>query len=193
MKVQRSFVIEFKSGRRKPRVQAPSIWGDIDFNALNREVEAQEPAFSERSQPSAAAQEVPATAGAPDDDRLSLQSDISDEVAVSPPDSAISKVAAAQIATSSEMTSHVDEELQRPRTQVAAVRGRGRRMSGGTTDKSEAANAKPQDIVLSAKRSQSSLKELEKLEAENRHLKMLLQARLRDENEQLMGMLARFI
>lgn len=192
MKVQRSFVIEFKQGRRKSKMQAPSIWGDIDFNALTREVEAKEPAFPGPSQPSAAAHEVPETAAAPSDNRIFLPGDISDEVAISPPNNTISEVAAVQIATSPEMTSQADKRLRRPRKQLAAASFRGRRLGGVSTDKSEAAHTKPQDLMPSAERSPAMSEELQVLEAENRHLKMLLQTRLRYENEQLMRMLARF-
>lgn len=36
---QRRFVVEFRSGRRKPKAQTNSIWGDTDLKALAREVE----------------------------------------------------------------------------------------------------------------------------------------------------------
>ncbi|WP_037456432.1 hypothetical protein [Sinorhizobium fredii] len=36
---QRRFVVEFKSGRRQPKAQTNSIWGDTDLQALAREVE----------------------------------------------------------------------------------------------------------------------------------------------------------
>ncbi len=36
---QRSFVVEFKSGRRQPKTKTNSIWGDTDLKALAREVE----------------------------------------------------------------------------------------------------------------------------------------------------------
>ncbi|NTF59394.1 hypothetical protein G6K93_31340 [Agrobacterium rhizogenes] len=36
---QRSFVVAFKSGRRKPKVGTKSIWGETDLKALAREVE----------------------------------------------------------------------------------------------------------------------------------------------------------
>ncbi|WOS65593.1 hypothetical protein [Sinorhizobium fredii] len=36
---QRRFVVEFKSGRRPPKAQTNSIWGDTDLKALAREVE----------------------------------------------------------------------------------------------------------------------------------------------------------
>lgn len=36
---QRRFVVEFKSGRRQPKAQTNSIWGDTDLKALAREVE----------------------------------------------------------------------------------------------------------------------------------------------------------
>ncbi|QND44716.1 hypothetical protein HB780_02670 (plasmid) [Rhizobium lusitanum] len=36
---QRSFVVEFKSGRRPPKAGTNSIWGDTDLKAVAREVE----------------------------------------------------------------------------------------------------------------------------------------------------------
>ena len=43
MKSQRSFVVERKSSRRRPKAEASSIWGDTDFKALARAAEAEAP------------------------------------------------------------------------------------------------------------------------------------------------------
>ncbi len=40
---QRNFVVEYKSGRRLPKVQTNSIWGSTDLKALAREVENKAP------------------------------------------------------------------------------------------------------------------------------------------------------
>lgn len=40
---QRRFVVEFKSGRRQPKAQTKSIWGNTDLKALAREVEETTP------------------------------------------------------------------------------------------------------------------------------------------------------
>jgi hypothetical protein len=39
----RSFVVEFKSGRRQPAARTNSIWGDTDLKALAREVQQKAP------------------------------------------------------------------------------------------------------------------------------------------------------
>jgi hypothetical protein len=38
-KVQRSFVVEHKSGRRKPELKSSSIWGHMDLKSVARDVE----------------------------------------------------------------------------------------------------------------------------------------------------------
>lgn len=38
-KVQRSFVVEYKSGRQKPNLKSNSIWGKIDLKSVARDVE----------------------------------------------------------------------------------------------------------------------------------------------------------
>jgi hypothetical protein len=43
MKSQRSFVVERKSSRRRPKAETSSIWGDTDFKALARAAEAEAP------------------------------------------------------------------------------------------------------------------------------------------------------
>ncbi|MEK1929289.1 MAG: hypothetical protein AAAC47_05785 [Pararhizobium sp.] len=40
---QRNFVVEFKPGRRQPKAETASIWGNTDFKALVREVEDKVP------------------------------------------------------------------------------------------------------------------------------------------------------
>ena len=63
MKSQRSFIVEIKSSRRRPKVQASSIWGDTDFKALADEVEAQAPhMFAETQKPAKPVVDVPTAA-----------------------------------------------------------------------------------------------------------------------------------
>jgi len=38
-KVQRSFAVEYKSGRRRPDNKAKSIWGDLDLKSVARNLQ----------------------------------------------------------------------------------------------------------------------------------------------------------
>lgn len=44
-KVQRSFAVEYKSGRRKPDPKSNSIWGDMDLKSVARDVEEEAKPF----------------------------------------------------------------------------------------------------------------------------------------------------
>ncbi|MBD0415590.1 transcriptional regulator [Oryzicola mucosus] len=44
-KVQRSFAVEYKSGRRKPDLKSNSIWGDVDLKSVARDVEKEATLF----------------------------------------------------------------------------------------------------------------------------------------------------
>jgi hypothetical protein len=48
---KRSFVVEFKSSRRRPKPQPTSIWGGTDFKSLAREVEVLLPHASHLDKP----------------------------------------------------------------------------------------------------------------------------------------------
>ncbi len=64
MKSQRSFVVERKSSRRRPKAEASSIWGDTDFKALARAAEAEAPNIF-KAQPEQPAAVVEAIVEAP--------------------------------------------------------------------------------------------------------------------------------
>jgi hypothetical protein len=55
---QRPFVVETKSSRRKSFAQPKSIWGDIDFNVLVREAEAETPHLFKPAGPAEVAKQV---------------------------------------------------------------------------------------------------------------------------------------
>ena len=57
---QRNFVVEFKSGRRRPAIRPGSIWNDTDLKAIARETEAQAPhLFEPRPSPEASTGDIP--------------------------------------------------------------------------------------------------------------------------------------
>lgn len=49
-KVQRSFAVEYKSGRRRPDIKSNSIWGNLDLKSVARDVEEATPFPSTGSQ-----------------------------------------------------------------------------------------------------------------------------------------------
>lgn len=66
MKSQRSFVVERKSSRRRPKAETSSIWGDTDFKALSRAAEAEAPnIFKTQPEQPAAVVEAIVEASAP--------------------------------------------------------------------------------------------------------------------------------
>lgn len=170
---QRKFIVEFKSPRRRSAVLPASIWGDTDLKALAREAESDDP-------------QLFADAGRPV--HLSSQQTTLERVEATPLDN-VSLVAdlaaAAQVTVLSERAEEASSALEdvMPVTTVAPQplkrprKARVRLARQTTMDE-------PKQVAVD---------DLTVLEDENRRLKGLLEARLRQENAQLRKMLERFI
>lgn len=72
-KVQRSFAVEYKSGRRKPNSNSNSIWGHVDLKSVARDVEDDAMPFAPHAQPN----------GAPPDD-ISISADVTGRPLLTP-------------------------------------------------------------------------------------------------------------
>ncbi|PDT50836.1 MULTISPECIES: hypothetical protein [Sinorhizobium] len=189
---KRRFVVEFKSGRRQPKAQTSSIWGDTDLKALSREVEDTAPhLFNSNEAPVA-----PASAEARPADPLNAESvnERADYV-----DGALAAIASAdgvevgvskhnEADHSAEAVVQVQESQPSspPRTTSAGTpRKRAQRAAAQTT----AHNSK---LGHEGRKAEISLDELAALEAENKRLKRLLAEQLRAQNLRLRQMLERF-
>ncbi len=64
-KVQRSFVVEYKSGRQKPDPKSSSIWGTIDLKSVARDVEDDAVSFLPRGRADGSASELSVSKAAP--------------------------------------------------------------------------------------------------------------------------------
>jgi hypothetical protein len=182
----KNFRVEFKNGRRRSAMPAPSIWGSVDIKSLVREAEAThhlvrtetvDHAGDARATPRGLALTMaPAVSTMDDPDPQSEAAlpaatvsdplkDISSLVAFSQPDPGLAP-------------RHPARKPKKPRTSAAEVRIIGPVL----VPYLQAAVA-----VISIGRD-----ELAALEAENRRLKRLLARQLQQENERLGDMLSRF-
>ncbi len=183
MKTPRAnFIVEYKTSKRQPKANATTIWGDIDLRAVARAVEGDR-AIPEFGLPHTAAVKENvdlAKAGAE-------ASDVQAQTALStlePP----AKEEMEQVAVQDTSIDKRPSLQQRPsstRPRVPRVRPRPQR--SGTAGRLIGTNHRNGPSAQNG-----SDEELASLEAENRHLRRLLIARLREENDRLRSMLERF-
>jgi hypothetical protein len=196
---QRRFVVEFKSGRRQPKAQTNSIWGDTDLKALAREVEDTAPHLFDSN-------EAPGTI---DSDETRPADPINAESAKERADDLDAAVAAIPFAKGAkvEISKHNDAD----HTAEAVVQVQESppapqpRTTSTDTSRKRAKRAPARTIAHSPKldhegrRAQTRpienpvpLDELAALEVENKRLKRLLAKQLRAQNLRLKKMLERF-
>ena len=184
---QRNFVVEYRSGRRQPKFQTNSIWGDTDLKALVREVEHKAPHLfvSTEAPTSDDGRDILAARG-----RLGSENKHHEEVD----------------GTEIELSKHVrdlsaakpvpEAQLSRPASQVKRARGwirnANRASTGVVADIATGMNEIASAPSTPASHPPVSVDELAILDIENRRLKRLLVEQLRVENFQLKKMLERF-
>jgi hypothetical protein len=189
MRAQRSFIVEFKPGRRQPKSQKASIWGNTDLKALAREVEDQAPHIFRREQSAAANEKVSAAIG--DTSRNAPTQSVDNEAVITTPrrEDAISKPSAMETSEPQVLTTHTEAEAKGPIEvpSIATVRRRRSVFSEQTHQ-----DRPPTQVHAADHSSPISSHELAELEEENRRLKALLRSHLQTENAHLKKMLARF-
>jgi hypothetical protein len=188
---QRRFVVEFKSGRRQPKAQTNSIWGDTDLEALSREVEDTAPhLFNSNEGPGTIDSDATRPA-----DPLNAESVRADDV----------YVARAAIAFANGVEVGVSKHNEANHTAEAVVQVQESQPPSAGTPRKRAKRAAAQTITHNSKldhegrRAETrpienpiSLDELAALEVENKRLKRLLAEQLRAQNLRLKKMLERF-
>ncbi|KSV78508.1 hypothetical protein N182_20250 [Sinorhizobium sp. GL2] len=186
---QRRFVVEFKSGRRQPKAQAGSIWGNTDLKTLAREVENEAAHLFGR-------QELDADGGidpACDADVPSFVDEPAVITAPEPTNEAADHVAAAYL--NANVADKARETAIGPLT-VARTRGLPKRASGKHPPRPSQRTALEPTEKQSDLESRSAptmpLEELVSLDAENSRLRKLLAEQLRAQNVTLKKMLERF-
>lgn len=194
----RRFVVEVKSGRRQPKAQTNSIWGDTDFKALAREVEDKAPHLFNSD-------EAPRM---PDEGRETLP-DLIRPGPVNQPagDLDVGQAPMPPRAEADVQRQNGDDQLaveavaQVHETQpVSLPRKKSKGTSRKRTKRAPAPTATPDAMIAhEGQDAQSrtggdsiSFEGLATLEAENRRLKRQLAERLHQENLQLKMMLERF-
>lgn len=182
MKIQkRNFVVEIRSSRRRPRAEAKSIWGDMDFKALSREAEA---AHFLLNGPSSAAVKLherslePELVAPTPDANIETTEIIAETYGNDAFDVSDGPVLAEVQPVKRKMPVKATEASSRQRRTALSTAGRNRRSK--TSSMAESAG---QELV--------SADDISLLEAENRRLTLLLAQRLRDQNFQLRGMIER--
>ncbi|WEX79564.1 hypothetical protein PYH37_005922 (plasmid) [Sinorhizobium numidicum] len=193
---QRRFVVEFKSGRRQPKAQTKSIWGDTDLKALAREVEdAASHLFNSNEAPG-----TPYSGETRPADPINAESvnEHADDVDVA--------LASIPFANGAEIETSKHHETDRPAEAVVQVQERQPASQPRTTSINTPRKLAPaQTIALNSKvghddrKAQTgtvdnpiSLDELAALDADNKRLKRLLAEQLRAQNLWLKKMLERF-
>ncbi|WP_034858973.1 hypothetical protein [Sinorhizobium sojae] len=196
---QRRFVVEFKSGRRLPKAQTNSIWGDTDLKALAREVEDTAlHLFNSNEAP-----------GTPDPGETKPADPINAESVYDRADDVDVARAATAFTNGAEVEIPKHHEADHPAEAVGQVQesqpaSQPRTTSTGTPRK-RAKRAAAQAIAYDSKarhedrKAQSGtvdnpifLDELAALDADNKRLKRLLAEQLRAQNLWLKKMLERF-
>ena len=186
---QRRFVVEFKSGRRQPKVQAGSIWGNTDLKTLAREVENEAAHLF-------GSQELSGDGG------IDAAGDADVQNFVDKPAVIIARVPTSEVADEAAAThlgtTSADKAPQTAIGPLAVAKTGGLlKRAGGKHPPlpSPVTSLKPmkkQSDLASRSAPTVSLDELASLNAENIRLRNLLAKQLRAENETLKKMLGRF-
>lgn len=196
---QRRFVVEFKSGRRQPKAQTNSIWGDTDLKALSREVEHTAPHLFNSDE----APVTPASAEGRPADPIEAQSfneraDDVDGAATIP----FSDGVEVGISKHNEADHHPAEvtgqgqqsqPASQPRTtSIGTPRKRAKRAASQTIAHNSKLGHEDRKAQAATVGDPISLDELAALDADNKRLKGLLADQLRAQNLWLKKMLRRF-
>ncbi|ACP21617.1 conserved hypothetical protein (plasmid) [Sinorhizobium fredii NGR234] len=196
---QRRFVVEFKSGRRQPKAQTKSIWGDTDLKALARDVEETASHLFNSDE----------ALGTPDSVEPRLADPVDAEPVNGLADDAGVALAAIPIADGAEVeiskhhgADHPAEavvqgrEIQptaQPRTTgTETPRRRAKRAPAQTIAQNSKPGHKDRDAQIGSVDNPVSRDELAALDADNKRLKRLLAERLREQNLWLNKKLERF-
>ncbi|NTG05325.1 hypothetical protein G6L29_30585 [Agrobacterium rhizogenes] len=195
---QRSFVVEFKSGRRPPKAGTNSIWGDTDLKAVAREVEDEASHLFRSNEvpstPDAGGDVLPdvINAGSSSEDagdldvaRATIPSVNGAEVDV-PKQHEVDRLVVQAVAQGQE--SQPTLRSQATSEVVARKRAeRAPRITRSSTGAHEDQNTQSKTAMAPI-----SLGEVAALDTENKRLKRLLAKQLRAQNQQLKKMLERF-
>ncbi|NTH48919.1 hypothetical protein G6K98_30115 [Agrobacterium rhizogenes] len=195
---QRSFVVEFKSGRRPPKAGTNSIWGDTDLKAVAREVEDEASHLFKSN-------EAPGTHGAggdvlPDVINVGSASEHAGDLKVTRATIPLVNGAEVDVLEPHEVDRLVVEAVAQNRESQPSLRPRA--TSGGIVKKRAKRGPATAHVSVGAHEDQNtqskialapiSFGEVAALDAENKRLKRLLAKQLRAQNLQLRKMLERF-
>lgn len=185
---QRSFVVEYKSGRQRLKQQSHSIWGNTDFKALVLEVRDQSPLFG-MCEPTGdvieravehSEQVTQATCQKLADHALPILSDTLEPVARGPGDDYVNLALAPRL----------QKKSRQPSGENARNRQDRKRPGSEPRDIGDPMLDLDSDVMNNSEN--DTMQEITALEAENSYLKNLLSAKLRRENSQIVQMLERF-
>ena len=170
---KRSFVVEFKSSRRRPKPQPTSIWGGTDFKSLAREVEVLLPHASHLDEPFV-------EASSPADNSVSSLPVFTGDLTAS------AKVLEGEAITADDRKIKLPRKIRTLPPQKQAALGE---QAAEVLDNLPRLNHNAStEVGLDS----ASRVELDKLEHENVRLKRLLAEKLHSENLMMQKMLQRF-
>ncbi|WP_026186907.1 hypothetical protein [Ensifer sp. BR816] len=196
----RSFVVEFKSGRRQSAARTNSIWGDTDLKALAREIQQKTPhLFTEHEAPG-----TPGSSEAMPSDPITAESAGETADAVEIARAATPSTDSAELETpkrseADPLAAEAVAQVQKsdPRLQIrpappSTARKRVKRAPAQTIARNSTGEHQDLRAPKGAVDNLISLDELAALDADNKRLKRLLADQLRAQNLRLKKMLERF-
>ncbi|PDS48577.1 hypothetical protein CO662_29275 [Rhizobium anhuiense] len=182
---RRNFVVEYKTNRRQAPARPPSIWGNLDLQAVARQIEAdgilvgaarQDPHVTNRGKAPIAAIAPSQHSQAPVEDHTLTSSELT--------------------VASDDGVFHEELPQELPAIEAPTVRDRGRiaGKSAGSSIRDERVSIQERTVVqgcFEVSPHRNGEDDLDALEEENRRLKRLMIIKLRQENAELKSMLKR--
>ncbi|MBX5205966.1 MULTISPECIES: hypothetical protein [unclassified Rhizobium] len=188
---QRPFVVEYKANRRQTQTRPSSIWGSLDLQAVARQVEA-DGILPETGHPGARPtidDPKPAETFLPSPDLPAAP----EHSRQGPPAGILPDgIGAAKQELSSEAAATGKSVAPTPRHRRAPAASRLTAVASVQTEPASIPAMTPVNDHQTRLQPDNHMDDLSALDAENRRLKRLLIAKLRDENRALQTMLRRF-
>ncbi|NEH46635.1 hypothetical protein GR215_33075 [Rhizobium leguminosarum] len=188
---QRPFVVEYKANRRQTQTRPTSIWGSLDLQAVARQVEADGilPVTARAVARPTIDDPKPAETSVPSPDFLAA----SEHNPQGPPaDILPDPIGAAKQELSSEAAAIETSVAPKPRHRRSPAASRLTAVASVQPEPASIPAMTPVSDRQARLQPDNRMDDLSALDAENRRLKRLLIAKLRDENLALQTMLRRF-
>lgn len=186
MRTRTNFIVEYKTSRRQTKARPTSIWGNLDLQAVARQVEADNDLPANVPAVTASPLEAARVSGSREA-VLDARSEIADQPATT--------IDVSQAADHEPISTETSGLPVAPLSLEPATRRPANKASSKSSPRKGRGQAPNHPAALDRRDRPLQAAypdELAALEAENRHLKRLMIVRLRAENSRLKSMLSRF-